>query len=229
MMTAASPTYVIIPSYNEGPVIRSTVLPLIEQDYAVVVVDDASSDDTARVIGGLPVYYLRHRVNLGQGAAIQTGIEFCLRKGAEIMVTFDADGQHDPADIDGMIRQLHDERIHMVFGSRFLPGANTNIGLVRRFTLHAGRWINFLFTGILLTDAHNGLRVFDRHAAELISLKENRMAHASEFLLQVSQKKIKYAEYPIHLRYTEYSRKKGQSLLNSVRIFFEMVLHKIFD
>lgn len=89
--------------------------------------------------------------------------------------------------------------------------------------------MNYLFTGILLTDAHNGLRVFNRRTAATIRLKENRMAHASEFLLQVKRNRLRFAEYPVHIRYSEYSRKKGQSLLNSVRIFLELLLNKIFD
>jgi len=89
--------------------------------------------------------------------------------------------------------------------------------------------LNYFFTGILLTDAHNGLRAFNRHAANSIRLKENRMAHATEFLLEIKRSWLAFAEYPVHIRYTPYSRKKGQSLLNSIRIFFELVLNKIFD
>jgi glycosyltransferase involved in cell wall biosynthesis len=225
----ADAVYIIVPAYNEAEVIRETILLLLEKKYDIVIVDDASVDDTYRKIADLPVYYLRHRINLGQGAALQTGIDFAGKKGATVFVSFDADGQHDAADIEGMIRKLKEQELDIIFGSRFLPGASGNITGIRKMTLKAGRWMNYLFTGILLTDAHNGLRVFNRKAAEAIRLKENRMAHASEFLLQVKKNRLGFAEYPVHIRYSAYSRKKGQSLLNSIRIFFELLLNKLFD
>jgi glycosyltransferase involved in cell wall biosynthesis len=221
--------YIIVPAYNEAEVIRETILSLLGKKYNIVIVDDASSDDTYGKIKDLPVYYLRHRINLGQGAALQTGIDFAEKKGAIFFVSFDADGQHDANDIEGMIRQLKEQEKDIIFGSRFLTGASSNITGIRKIILKAGRWMNYLFTGILLTDAHNGLRVFNRKAAKIIRLRENRMAHASEFLLQAKKNLLRFAEHPVHIRYSEYSRKKGQSLLNSIRIFLELLLNKIFD
>ena len=221
--------HIIIPSYNEASILPETIQPLTNAGYKVIVVDDASSDNTRQILREHPIHYLRHRINLGQGAAIQTGIEYARRNGAIYFVTFDADGQHDSNDIAAMTGKLEKEGIDIIFGSRFLPGAKTNITGIRRFTLQCARWMNYMFTGILLSDAHNGLRVFNQKAAGLIKLKENRMAHATEFMLQVKKHDLKYAEYPAHIRYTDYSKKKGQSLLNSVRIFFELILNKIFD
>jgi len=218
-----------MPCYNEAAVIKNTVDELLEYGYKVVIIDDASTDNSGNQVEGLPVHYIRHRINLGQGAALQTGIDVALKKEADYFVTFDADGQHDVKDIPGMLQSLEHKNHDIILGSRFITGATTNISFIRKLFLKTACLFNYLFTGILLTDAHNGLRVFNRHAAKLIRLKENRMAHATEFLLEIKRNRLSFSEYPVHIRYTVYSRKKGQSLLNSIRIFFELVLNKIFD
>ena len=221
--------FVIIPCYNEANIIRETITTIIEKGYSIIVVDDHSTDNTKEQLKEIPLIYLHHRVNMGQGAALQTGISLALKKDAEYLVTFDADGQHDVSDIDGMLHKLKEEHFDIVLGSRFLPGAGGNISAGRKLFLKAACYLNYLFTGILLTDAHNGLRVMNRHAAESIHLKENRMAHATEILKEIKKHDLKFGEFPVQIHYSSYSKKKGQSLLNSVRIFFDLVLNKIFD
>jgi len=221
--------FIIIPCFNEAAVIKNTVKELLHYNYEIIIIDDASTDDSGKQVQDLPVHYVRHKINLGQGAALQTGIDLALKNGAEYLVTFDADGQHDVKDIPGMIQNIEKKNHDIVLGSRFLQGAATNISLIRKLLLKIACLLNYFFTGILLTDAHNGLRALNRHAAEMIRLKENRMAHATEFLLEIKRNRLSFVEYPVHIRYTTYSRKKGQSLLNSIRIFFELVLNKIFD
>lgn len=221
--------FVVIPCYNEAGIIRETIAAVVEKGYSIIVVDDHSTDKTKEQLREIPVIYIRHRVNLGQGAALQTGISVALKKGAEWLATFDADGQHDVNDIDGMLQKLKESQLDIVLGSRFLPGAGGNISAGRKLLLKAACYLNYLFTGILLTDAHNGLRVMNRHAAERIRLKENRMAHATEILKEIKKHGLKFGEFPVHIHYTGYSKKKGQSLLNSIRIFFDLVLNKIFD
>jgi len=221
--------FVIIPCYNEAAIIRETIAAVIEKGYSIIVVDDHSTDNTKEQLKEIPLIFIRHRLNLGQGAALQTGINVALKKGAEWLVTFDADGQHDINDIDGMLHKLKEDQLDIVLGSRFLPGAGGNISAGRKLLLKTACYLNYLFTGILLTDAHNGLRVMNRHAAERIRLKENRMAHATEILKEIKKHNLKFGEFPVHIHYSDYSKKKGQSLLNSVRIFFDLVLNKIFD
>ena len=128
----------------------------------------------------MPIYYLRHRINMGQGAALQTGIDFAKKKGAKYFVTFDADGQHDSNDIAGMVELIEKEKSDIVFGSRFLAGSKTNVSGSRSFCTECARYINYLVSGVLLSDAYNGLRLFDRKAAESIKLTENKMAHATQ-------------------------------------------------
>jgi polyprenyl-phospho-N-acetylgalactosaminyl synthase len=220
--------FVIIPCYNEAAMIRQTVLEVLEKKYSVVVVDDCSKDNSKKELAGLPIYYLRHRVNLGQGAALQTGIEFANRKGAEYFVTFDADGQHDSEDIPGMLNFMNEKNLDIVFGSRFLPGAKTNVSRSRNFALNLGRHVNYLVSGILLSDSFNGLRVFTKSTAQKIKITENRMAHPAEFLMQVASEKMKYAEYPVNVHYSDYSKAKGLKNHDGIKILFEIFLHKIF-
>ena len=126
-MTGTKSIYVIIPCFNEASVIRKTVEEVLEKGYSVVIVDDCSWDNSKKQLSGLPLFYLRHRVNMGQGAALQTGIDFAKKKGAKYFVTFDADGQHDCNDIPAMIEFLEKENADIIFGSRFLPGSKTNV------------------------------------------------------------------------------------------------------
>ncbi|HKC35828.1 MAG TPA: glycosyltransferase family 2 protein [Chitinophagaceae bacterium] len=220
--------FVIVPCFNEARVIRKTVTEVLEKGYSVVVVDDCSKDGSKKQITGLPVYYLRHRVNMGQGAALQTGIDFAKKKGAKYFVTFDADGQHDSNDIPGMVEFLEKEKVDIVFGSRFLPGSKTNVSRYRSFALNFGRYINFWVSGIMLSDSFNGFRLFSKPAAEKITLTENRMAHPAEFLMLTAANKLKYTEYPVAIHYSDYSKAKGLKNRDGIKILFEILLYKIF-
>ena len=226
-----SKTYIsiIIPCYNEARVIRKTVTEVLEKGYSVVVVDDCSKDGSKKQLKGLPVYYLRHRINMGQGAALQTGIDFAKRKGAEYFVTFDADGQHDRNDIAGMVDLIQKEKSDIVFGSRFLPGSKTNVSGSRTFVLNVARYVNYLVSGILLSDAYNGLRLFDRKAAESIKLTENKMAHATQIQVLAAKHKLHYIEYANSIHYNEYTTGKGLRNWDGIKIFFEILLYKIFQ
>ncbi|MBI5371110.1 MAG: glycosyltransferase family 2 protein [Sphingobacteriales bacterium] len=221
--------FVLLPVFNEKTeLLEQIVSGLLLQGYRVVVVDDAS----ARKVKLPPadrLYLIRHAVNLGQGAAIQTGMALALRKGADYLVTFDADGQHAVADIPALLLPLQEQKADITLASRFLLPGHHNASRFRQLLLKTGRWVNYFFTGFYLSDAHNGLRAMNRMAAERITLKENRMAHATEFLLQIKQHKLRMQEVPAVVMYTDYSKSKGQSAFNSLRIFFDLFLHKLFE
>jgi glycosyltransferase involved in cell wall biosynthesis len=219
-------TFIIIPSFNEESVLRSTVEPLLNRGYDIVIVDDGSLNDQAKFVAELPVTVIRHQQNLGQGAALETGTQYALAKEASYIVHFDADGQHGYPDIEHLLAPLHSNTADIVFGSRFLT-KQSSLPFFRSLLLHAGRYVNFVFTGLLLSDAHNGMRAFNRKAAELLRLKENRMAHASEILLLVKKNKLRFTEVAVEVRYTDYSKTKGQSGWNSIRILFDLLLHKL--
>lgn len=220
--------YVIIPAFNEGKVIRQTIRSLGNQ-YHIVLVDDASTDDTANAVRDLPIYYVRHDINLGQGAALQTGMDFALQQGADIVVHFDADGQHNPADIDRFIEVLKTQKTDVVLGSRFMRQEDLlAIPRLRRFLLRVARVVNGLLTGLWLSDAHNGFRVMNRQALRSIQLKENRMAHATEILMQIRRNRLHYIESPTHIIYTEYSQVKGQRWQGAIDILIDVFINKYF-
>ena len=227
-MTEDNQIFVIIPCYNEAAVIRNTVSNVLRHGYSVVVVDDCSKDNSKKQLSGLPVYYLRHRVNMGQGAALQTGIDFAIKKGANYFVTFDADGQHDSDDIPGMVAVLEKENADIVFGSRFLPGSKTNVSRSRSFALNLGRYINYFTSGIMLSDSFNGMRIFSKQTAEKIKLTENRMAHPVQLLMLIAAEKLKYVEYPVTIHYSDYSKNKGLKNKDGIKILVEILLLKIF-
>ncbi len=221
--------YIIVPVFNEQETIRDVTNSLLQMQYSILIVDDGSADGTKECLNDLPVFYLKHKVNLGQGAALQTGINFALRTNAEYFVTFDADGQHDASDINGMIRKMDETGSDVVFGSRFLEGSKTNISASRSLILNLARYINYALSGILLSDAHNGLRVFNRKAASELYLTENKMAHATQIQILVAQKKLTYCEYPTNIHYNEYTKRKGSKNIDGIKILFEILLAKIFN
>jgi glycosyltransferase involved in cell wall biosynthesis len=220
--------FVIIPAYNEQKVITQVVEKVINASYQVIVVDDGSTSSLKPILHHLTAIVLRHNINLGQGAALQTGIEYALEKQADYIVTFDADGQHQASDIITLIQPLLEGRCDVVMGSRFLMNASHNMNYKRRLILYLARIFNFITTGLLLTDAHNGLRAFTRKAASHIQIHQNGMAHATELLHIIKKEKLRFIEVPVHVLYTDYSYQKGQSPWNSFRIVFDLFLNKIF-
>jgi glycosyltransferase involved in cell wall biosynthesis len=224
-----SSVYVIIPCYNEASVIRKTVTEVIDKGYSVIVVDDCSSDNSKKQIEGLPVFFLQHRVNMGQGAALQTGIDLALKKKAKYFVTFDADGQHDINDVPGMIELMETDCVDIIFGSRFLPGSKTNVSRSRTFALNLGRFVGYLVSGILLSDSFNGLRLLSANAVNKITITENRNAHPMQILQLTAEKKLKYAEYPVSIHYSQYSKAKGLKNWDGIKIIFEILLNKLFS
>ncbi len=218
--------YVVIAAYNEESVISDVLRELSEVVPNIVVVDDGSTDGTYRTACGLARWTLRHPVNRGQGAALQTGISFALQRGAGVVVTFDADGQHCPEDIPRLVASLSREGCDIALGSRFL-GSTQGLSTSRRLTLKAAVLFSRIASGLRLSDAHNGLRAFTRRAAERIDLRLDRMAHASELLDQIARSGLPYCEVPVHVRYTEYSTQKGQRLGAAPRILFHYLLGRV--
>ena len=218
--------WVVVAAYNEAPVIGRVVADLIRHCYAVAVVDDGSKDETGRsaLIAGAEV--ITHAVNLGQGAALQTGIQFALGRGAAYIVTFDADGQHRASDIETLLDGLKTQSADFALGSRFL-GCAPAMPLARRALLKAATWFTRLATGLRLTDTHNGLRAMTRRGASRIALRQNRMAHASELLHQIAQSSLRYVEVPVTIDYSAYSLAKGQRLSDSLRILVDLSAQRL--
>jgi glycosyltransferase involved in cell wall biosynthesis len=214
---------VVIPVYNEAPVIKDVVAEVRSRFPFVVCVDDGSNDGSAEAIAESGAWLVQHPINLGQGAALRTGMEFALAfENIKYLVTFDADGQHQIDDVAPMIGLLEQGHAQIVFGSRFLD-RRSNVGAAKRVVLSAAVAYTRMTTGLALTDTHNGLRSFTREVAAALDLQMNGMAHASELLHLVAEKGFSYREVPVHIRYTEYSRAKGQPLINGVNIIFDLL------
>jgi len=218
---------VIIPAYNEETKIAEVISELKQYPYNVVVVDDCSRDNTGEVLQKIEgITVLRHLINRGQGAALRTGTEYALRQGADIIVHFDADGQMMAREIGEMVEFLLKNNADIVLGSRFL-GKASNVPFLKKLVLKAGIWFTYFFSGIKLTDTHNGFRVLTRGAAEAIEINQDRMAHASEILDKIVKKKLKWLEYPVTIRYSDYSKAKGQSPLNALKIAGMLFLSRL--
>lgn len=220
-------TFIIIPAYNETEVIASTIKPLLEKGYEVVVINDGSPTDIYKYIKNKKVHYLKHEINLGQGVALQTGMDYARQFNPDFMVHFDADGQHNYLDIEKFIKLLNEKKADIILGSRFLNDeTKTFVPYRRRMLLRCARLINWVFTGLLLTDAHNGFRVFRGSVVDKLRLSENRMAHATEILRQIKTNKLFYVEAPTAIQYTEYSMAKGQKASNSINILIDLIFHR---
>jgi polyprenyl-phospho-N-acetylgalactosaminyl synthase len=215
--------WIVIPAYNEAKNISGVISRLKEITSNIVIVDDCSGDNTAEVIRGSGVKLLQHIINRGQGAALQTGNEFALSQGAEIIVHFDADGQMQIKDIAGVIDPIANGQADVVFGSRSLNKKSQTPWTKKYFIHYPGIIFNWLFTGVKLTDAHCGFRALSKNAAEKIVITQDGMAHATEILDQVRQHNLKYQEVPVEILYHNY----GQRFSSGFRIIRDLILAKI--
>lgn len=224
--TTDDDVWLVIPVYNEAQVIRDVVTHARQTFPNIVCVDDGSSDDSAVEIRAAGVHLVRHPVNLGQGAAIQTGVEYArAQPGARFFVTFDADGQHQVDDVSAMIARLRTEPVDIIVGTRFAEGRSESVPPLRRIALRTIVFLSPRTRRLGLTDAHNGLRAFNKTVADQLDLLMSGMSHASEFVALIDHHHWRVAEQPVTILYTEYSRAKGQSLINGVNIVADGLFH----
>jgi glycosyltransferase involved in cell wall biosynthesis len=214
--------WVVIPVFNEAPVLEEVVTEVLAVFPNVVCVDDGSRDGSVEAVLRTRAHLVRHPVNLGQGAALQTGLTYARsRPGASYFVTFDADGQHRLEDAVRMVELARSGAADLVLGTRFAAAA-AEMPLLKRLVLRATVLLSPAGRRLGLTDAHNGLRVLTRPVAEDLDITMNGMAHASEIVSYLGRSRWRVREVPVSIRYTEYSRAKGQSLLNGVNILFDL-------
>lgn len=217
----------VIPAYNESSAIVDTLQGIPDKFQNIIVVDDGSSDDTAFQVTKTNAVLVSHPINLGQGAALQTGIEYALLdERVKYIVTYDADGQHRIEDVEKMLGYIRKNDVDIVLGSRFL-GATVNMPVLKRRLLKAAVWFSNITSGIKLTDTHNGLRVISRDAAKRLKIQMPDFSHASEIVEKIGKEKLRYAEVPVTIVYTDYSKGKGQSMINAINISFDVLLNKV--
>lgn len=217
----------VIPVYNEGSVVRPVLEEVLRHYRHVVCVNDCSTDNSASEIAATTAHLVNHPINMGQGAALQTGIEFTRTlPGIRYVCTFDSDGQHRLEDVALMLETIERQGTDFVLGSRFLGTEALGMPASKKLLLKAAVAFSNLTSGVKLTDTHNGLRVFTKQVANEISITVPDMAHASEILEIIRTNGYTYVEVPVQIVYTDYSRSKGQSLINAVNIAFDTLLRK---
>jgi len=218
-----SSIFIVIPAFNEEKTIANVIENLLQANYSnIIIVDDGSADQTLKIVKKYPVYLCKHAINCGQGAALRTGNELALKKNADIIVHFDADGQHKVEEIQSFIKAI-ESGYDIAIGSRFLS-VKQNIPFTKKYFIHKPAiFINWFFSGLKLTDAHNGFRALNRLAARKIHITQNRMAHNTEIPAEIVKHKLKHTEIPVEVIYKEY----GQGLRGGINIIFDLLKQKI--
>lgn len=229
-----SSTVFVIPAYNESDHCFDVVQEVLSAGYGVVFVDDGSANglfDRLQTCfsDAENIVMIRHIVNLGQGAALQTGFSYLLdKKWIDYVVTFDADGQHRLQDIKYFSDAFKENKdLEVALGSRFL-GSTVNMPWTKKIVLKIWILFTFFFSGLRLTDTHNGYRMIKFSALKKLRLTFNGMEHASEILDLIGQQKLNYQEVPNTIIYTDYSMARGQKLSNSFRIVKNLLFGKFF-
>ena len=219
---------VVVPVYNESTVLRSVLGELFAVFSSVICIDDASTDGSGDIAASMGATVVRHPINLGAGAAMQTGLTYALAHSpARVFVTFDADGQHRPDDAARLAEVVLAGDAEIALGSRFM-GSGDEVPPLRKLLLKGAVIFTRITTGLPVTDAHCGLRALDRRAAVRIDMRLRGMAHASELMSIIARSKIAYVEVPVYVLYTDYSRSKGQSGINAVNILAEVLLQGVY-
>lgn len=218
---------IIIPTFNEahtlGRVLQKVLdldLPEIRKD--IIVVDDGSTDETVSIARSKGVCVVSHLMNRGLGAALGTGIAAALMRGADLAITFDADGQHSTKDIPRVIKSILMNQADVVIGSRMLKCAG--MPWTRRVANRLGNLATLIFFGVRSTDSQSGLRAFSRPAAEKIKITANNYEVSSQICGEVNRHRLRLVEVPIHSIYTKYSLSKGQSFVMGIKTLMRMFL-----
>lgn len=218
-------TYIVIPAYNEATVIHNVIAEIRSAGYEnIIVVDDGSSDNTyakAQSFSGVTV--LKHRINRGKGAATKTGIEAAKMLGADIIVTMDGDGQHNPGDIKRLIDPILRAQADVVLGTRLRDPRG--MPWYKILANHIGNAMTWYFYGLWVSDSQSGFRAYSRHASELINTQTDRYEYDSEVIREICFYKLQYTEVPIEVRYTEYSMGKvqKQGFWNGLKTLYKII------
>ena len=223
---------ILIPAYNEEKTIGNVIktlpktLPGIDR-IDVVVVNDGSADNTAQIAKESGATVISHWFNRGLGGALGTGFEYIRKHDLDLLITFDADGQHNPNDIAPVIKPIVDEKADVCIGSRFI-GNRGFMPWYRRFGIFGLNVITYLLFWSWTTDSQSGLRAFGRKAINKIEIKTNKMEVSSEFFYEIQAKNLKLTEVPIQSIYTEYSMSKGQKNINAINILLKLIYRRFF-
>lgn len=220
-----SEIYIILSSYNEEDTLEEVVDGLVERGFKVLIIDDGSKDNTPAIAKNLVrkynpmVFYYRHRINVGLGGAIKTGIKAALKRGADIMITFDADGQHNPDDLYNMYPPLQEGKADIVIASRDFSDMPTG----RRFGNTVMNYITYIFQGKMVTDSQSGLRAFTSETARKLDLKSPQYGISSEIIGEIKRKNLRFMEVPMTTIYDERTIQKGTNTTVGIKIVLEFI------
>lgn len=215
--------YIVVPAKNEGDRVAKVVQSIIAEGYTnVIVVDDGSEDKTALYAKEAGATVLNHLVNLGAGAATQTGMEFALAKGARTIVTMDGDSQHFASDISNLVHHLNHQNLDLVIGSRFLE-PNNQIPTDRIVVNKLANWFSGIITGLFVTDSQSGMKAIHAKLASKMHFTFDGYEFCTEILKIAHQEKARFDEIPIQVKYSEELAGKGQSWRNIGRMVFRLL------
>lgn len=215
--------FVVIPAYNEEKRLGQVLADLSDLPYQVVVVDDASTDNTYEIACSYPIDVLRHKVNRDQGAALATGNQYALDQGADVIVHFDADGQFLVKEINDVLQPIVEDGYDIVFGSRFLDKKSDLPWPKEKIIFPLARIFNRVFLGIKTSDPQSGFRAMSRNAAERIIIEHDGKAHCSEIMAKAFEYKLKIKEVPITVIYHHF----GQGMSGAFKILRDLLFSKI--
>lgn len=221
-------TYIVVPAYNESPVIKSAISSIKSAGYSnIIIVDDGSNDNTLNIVKQTGVLCFHHKINRGKGAAVKTGIEAARRQGADIIVTMDGDGQHDANDIKKLVKPIKDDACDVALGTRTI---NTSVMPLHKVIANkAGNTITWLLNGLWVTDSQSGFRAFSRLAANTINTQSSHYEYESEVIREIKKHNLRFSEVPIKVNYTKYSTNKQhkQDLTNGLKTLYKLIWDKI--
>ncbi len=217
-------TVIVIPVYNEAKVVGQVIEDVRAHGFQdIVVVDDGSDDESWAVASGHDVLALRLKVNRGKGAAVKTGIMAANLLAADVVVTMDGDGQHDPADIKPLITPILEGKRDVVLGSRLLQ--REEMPKIKVLANNVGNFFTWLFYGLLVSDSQSGFRAYSRYAALIIDTKADKYEYDSKVIREIKNNRLRFTEVPVHTRYTDYSKgkKNKQGFLNGLVTLYRMI------
>lgn len=227
---------IIIPAYNEAKVIGGVIRDIVQQlktaekseyYFKVLVVDDGSSDDSAKIASDAGASVIQHVLNSGAGSATATGLRFALIHNYDIAATMDADGQHDIEDLLEGIAQIQKRNVDLLVGSRLINSAGMS-----RVKILGNRGLSLITEivfGVRSTDSQSGLRIFSKKAISKLQWKSSGYEFCSEMLWRAKQQKLSFDEYPIRAIYTDYSKSKGQSNWNAINIVKNLTKSRLME
>jgi len=217
---------IVMPALNEAAVIGTVLskIPVRIDSYTTVpvVVDDGSTDATGEIARRCGAYVLRHVTNLGVGAATITGLKAARQLHADIIVTMDADGQHDPAEIEPLVQCLIDGQFDVVIGSRLL--SSNGMPPTRVMANLLLNVVTFIVYRKIVSDSQSGFKVFSKAALASIDLNSSGYEICSEIIGEIYRKNLRYKSVPIRALYTKYSRAKGQHFLNGINLILGLFM-----